>query len=137
MPVALEITLILVLVAVAAALVPLLYQLRKSAQAVDLFLLSTKQDLAQIAEDVHASRLRMDHLAGTLQSTLYEFSIFAKSVGELGGWLKELQATFRNSLESASRNFGGILGGISAALAFFKSRQTPHEPERENEHERT
>ncbi|GEM_PF-3522869 len=129
MPIALEITLILVLVAVAVALVPLLYQLRKSAQAMDLFLLSTKLDLAQIAEDVHASRLRMDHLASTLQSTLYEFSVFAKSVGELGGWLKELQTNFRTSLESASRNFGGIIGGISAVLAFLKTRQTPHEPE--------
>jgi uncharacterized protein YoxC len=128
-PIALEITLILVLVAVAVALVPLLYQLRKSAQAMDLFLLSTKLDLAQIAEDVHASRLRMDHLASTLQSTLYEFSVFAKSVGELGGWLKELQTNFRTSLESASRNFGGIIGGISAVLAFLKTRQTPHEPE--------
>ena len=129
MPIALEITLILVLVAVAVAVVPLLYQLRKSAQAMDLFLLSTKLDLAQIAEDVHASRLRMDHLASTLQSTLYEFSVFAKSVGELGGWLKELQTNFRTSLESASRNFGGIIGGISAVLAFLKTRQTPHEPE--------
>ena len=129
MPIALEITLILVLVAVAVAVVPLLYQLRKSAQAMDLFLLSKKLDLAQIAEDVHASRLRMDHLASTLQSTLYEFSVFAKSVGELGGWLKELQTNFRTSLESASRNFGGIIGGISAVLAFLKTRQTPHEPE--------
>lgn len=129
MPIALEVTLILVLVAVTAGLVPLLVQLRRTARALDLFLLSTKKDLAQISEDVHASRLRMDHLAGTLQLTLCEISVFAKSVGELGSSLKELHATFRNSLESASRNVGGVIGGISAVLAFFKSRPTPHEPE--------
>jgi uncharacterized protein YoxC len=129
MPIALEITLILVLVALAIGLVPLLYQLRRTAQGLDLFLLSTKKDLSQIAEDVHASRLRMDHLAGTLQLTLCEFSVFAKSVGELGSKVKELHTTFRNSLESASRNVGGVIGGISAVLAFFKSRPTPHEPE--------
>ncbi len=129
MPTALEITLILVLIAVAVGLVPLLIQLRQTAQGLDHFLLSTKKDLDQIAEDVHASRLRMDHLAGTLQLSLCEISVFAKSVGELGSSLKELHTTFRNSLESASRNVGGVIGGISAALAFFKSRPTPHEPE--------
>ena len=136
MPLALEITLILVLVALAIGLVPLLFQLRTTAQSVDLFLLSTKKDLSQIAEDVHASRLRMDHLASTLQLTLCDVSIFAKSVGELGTKVKELHSLFQNSLESASRNMGGVIGGISAVLAFFKHKQTPHEPEQDNDHER-
>ena len=90
MPIALEITLILVLVALAVGLVPLLFQLRQTAQGLDQFLLSTKKDLSQIAEDVHASRLRMDNLASTLQQTLCEFSVFAKTVGELGSRVKEL-----------------------------------------------
>jgi uncharacterized protein YoxC len=129
MPIALEITLILVLIAVAVGLVPLLVQLRKTAQGLDLFLLSTKQDLAQIAEDVHASRMRMDHLAGSLAVSLGELSVFAKSVGEVGATVADLHARFRNTIESASRNFGGVIGGISAVLAFFKNRPTSHEPE--------
>jgi uncharacterized protein YoxC len=129
MPIALEITLILVLVALAIGLVPLFYQLRKTAQGLDLFLLSTNKDLSQIAEDVHASRVRMDHLAGTLESTLSEFSVFAKSVGEVGTKVKELHEEFRTSLESTTRIVGSVIGGISAVLAFLKSRQTSHEPE--------
>jgi uncharacterized protein YoxC len=129
MPIALEITLILVLIAVAFGLVPLLFQLRKTAQGLDLFLLSTKQDLSQIAEDVHTSRLRMDHLAGSLAGSLAELSVFAKSVGEVGNTLADLHARFRNTIDSASRNLGGIIGGISAVLAFCKSRPTSHEPE--------
>jgi len=127
MPVALEITIILVLVALMVGLVPLLYQLRKTSQALDLFLLSTRRDLSQIAEDVHASRLRMDHLAGTLQVTLSEFSVFAKSVGEVGNRVKELHAEFRTSLESTTRIVGSVIGGISAVLAFLKSKPTTHE----------
>lgn len=125
MPIPLEITLILVLLATAVGLVPLLYQLRRTAQALDLFLLSTKKDLSQIADDVHASRLRMDHLAGTLQLTLCELSLFAKTMGEFGTKVKELHAVFHNSLESASRNVGGVIGGISAVLAFFNHKPTP------------
>ena len=129
MPIALEITLILVLMALAVGLVPLLYQLRRTAQSLDLFLLSTKKDLSQIAEDVHASRMRMDHLASTLQLTVSDFSAFAKSVGEIGNRVKELHAEFHNSLETTSRIVGSAIGGISAVLTFLKSRQPPHEPE--------
>jgi uncharacterized protein YoxC len=129
MPIALEITLILVLLALAVGLVPLLYQLRRTAQGLDLFLLSTKKDLSQIAEDVHASRLRMDHLAGSLEVSLCEFSVFARSIGEVGSTVKELNARFRTTIESASRTFGGVLGGISTVLAFFKRRSTSHESE--------
>lgn len=129
MPSVIDVTLILVLVAIAVGLVPLLFQLRRTAQGLDAFLLSTRKDLSQIAEDVHASRLRMDHLAVSLQASLDEVSAFAEMMGEVGRTLKEFHARFHNTIDSASRNLGGIIGGISAALAFFKRKQTPHEPE--------
>ena len=73
--------------------------------------------------------MRMDLLASSLQVSLCELSVFAKSVGELGSRLRDLHTSFRNSFESATRNIGDIIRGISAMLAFFKSRPTPHEPE--------
>lgn len=129
MPIALEITLILVLVALAVGLVPLLHQLRRTARSLDLFLLSSRKDLAQITEDVHASRLCLDHLAVPLAGSLRELAVFAKSVGEVGVTVSEWHTRFQNTIELASRNFGGVIGGISAVLAFFKSRSTPQEPE--------
>ena len=129
MPLALEITLIVVLVVVAVALVPLLVQLLRTAQGVEIFLVSLRKDVSQIAEDVHASRLRMDHLAITMQDSLSDFSVFAKSIGELGGSVKDLHDRFRNSLELASRTFGGVLGGLSSVLAFFKPTQPSQTPD--------
>jgi len=120
MPIALEVTLILVLAVVTLALVSLLTQLRQTARGLDAFLVSTRKDLAQIAEDVHASRLRMDHLATTLQASLEEFSTFAGLVGLLGTTVKNFHQRFHETIESASRNLGGIIGGISAVSAFFK-----------------
>ncbi|MBK9797672.1 MAG: hypothetical protein IPP58_14520 [Holophagaceae bacterium] len=137
MPLALEITLILVLVALAVGLLPLFHQLRLTAKGLNAFLLSTTKDLSQIAEDVHASRLRMDHLAGTLQLTLVEISVFAKSVGEVGTKVKELHTEFRNSLESTTRIVGSVMGGIGAVLAFLKNQKSPETPEQEHHHERT
>jgi len=135
MPIALEVTLILVLIALALGLLPLLIQLRTTARGLDQFLLSARKDLAQIAEDVHASRLRMDHLAGTLEATLTDLSTFTRSVGELGQTIRAWHHRFRTTLESASRTVGGLLGGLSTALGFFKSTST-QAPPKEHDHER-
>jgi hypothetical protein len=129
MSTALEITLILVLVAIAIGLVPLLFQLRRSAQGLDAFLISSRRDLSQIAEDVHASRLRMDHLAVSLQASLDEISVFAQLMGEVGGMIRNFHNQFHSTIDSASRNLGGILGGISAVLSFFKRPPTQQEPQ--------
>ncbi|WP_257309805.1 hypothetical protein [Geothrix fuzhouensis] len=129
MPIALEITLILVLIALAAGLVPLLFQLRRTAQGVDTFLLTSSKELSQIAEDVHAFRMHMDSLAGSLQTSLGELSTFTRSIAEIGRTVTELNCRVRDSLESTYRNIGKIIRGIGAVLAFFKIRQTPHESE--------
>ncbi len=131
MPIALEVTLILVLIAVAMGLLPLLFQLRRTAQNFDAFLLSTRKDLSQITEDVHVSRLRMDQLTGSIQTYLDELSTFVQLMGEVGQTVRNFHSRFHNTVESASRNFGGIIGGVSAVLAFFRSKRTTHECEQE------
>jgi uncharacterized protein YoxC len=131
LPIALEVTLIVVLLALAIALLPLLYQLGRTAQGLDAFLLSTRKDLSQVAEDVHASRLRMDHIAESLQVSLDELSSIAQLMGEVGHTVKNFHNRFQSSIESTSRNLGGIIGGVSAVLAFFKSRRTTHASEQE------
>ena len=131
MLIALEITLIVVLVALAVVLVPLFFQLRRTAQGIDAFLLSSTRDLAQIAGDVHASRERMDHLAGSLQTSVDEMLSFIRLMGEVGRAVRGFHDRFQNTLESASRNFGGVIGGVSAVLAFFKRSKTNHKPESE------
>lgn len=129
MPIALEVTLILVLIAVAVGLLPLLFQLRRTAQNFDAFLLSTRKDLSQITEDVHVSRLRMDQLTGSIQTYLDELSTFVQLMGEVGQTVRNFHNRFHDTIESASRNFGGIIGGVSAVLAFFRSKRTTHECE--------
>ena len=131
MPIALEVTLIVVLAALAIGLLPLLFQLGRTAQGVEAFLLSTRKDLSQIAEDVHASRLRMDHLADSLQASLDELSSIAQMVGEVGRTVNNFHNRFSTTIESTSRHLGGIIGGVSAVLAFFKRKRTDHECEQE------
>jgi hypothetical protein len=133
MPIALEITLILVLAALTLGLLPLLLQLNRTAKGLDAFLLSSRKDLTQIAEDVHASRLRMDLLAATLQTSLDELSASARVIGDLGRSVKELHTRYQCTIENVTSNLALIIGGISAVLAFFKSKQQSHPHEQEQQ----
>jgi uncharacterized protein YoxC len=129
MSVLLEVTLIVVLISIAVGLVPLLVQLRGTAQKLEVFLLSSQRDLAQIADDVHASRLRVERLTESLQSSVDELASFAQVLGDVGCSIKSLHARAHQVFESASRQVGGLLGGISTVLALFKSTPTPHTSE--------
>ena len=122
MPAAVAVTIIVVLVALAGALVPLLVQLRRTAKVLDAFLVSSGRDLSQLAEDVHASRLRMDRLATSLQTSLDELSVFTSGLSEAGRTLKALNTRVQTTIGSASRIFEGVLGGAGAVLATFKHK---------------
>jgi hypothetical protein len=119
------------------AVVPLLLQLRKTARGLDQFLFSARMDLAQIAEDVHASRLRMDHLAGILQATLSDLAIFTTSIREAGNTVTEWHQRLRHIVDSVSHGLGGLLGGVGSAMALFKDKPSPQDPRKGPFHERT
>ena len=131
MPIALEITLIALLAAIGLGLVPLLFQLRRTARNLDTFLLATRKDLTQIAGDVQASRARMDFLAVTLQRSLDDLSPLVRILGEAGCSLMVFRDRARSFIASASRNFGGLSGGISMVLALFDHWQSTRTPRQE------
>ena len=125
MPIALEITLVLVLLAIAAGLVPLLWQLRRTAQGLDAFLRDTRKDLAQITDDVHASRLRMDHLGVSVQAYLDEVSGFIGAIREVKQGVQSITGAVRRALDPASNALVGIMGGITAAIGLYRRSRAP------------
>ena len=128
MPVLLELTLVLVLLAIAGALVPLLFQLRRTAQGLDAFLLSTRKDLTQITEDVHASRLRMDHLGVSIQVYLDEISGIIAVARDVKEGVSSFTGALRRALDPASNPFAGIIGGIVSVMTLFRRNRAKREP---------
>jgi ABC-type transporter Mla subunit MlaD len=127
MPIALEITLIAALAAVTVSLVPLLIQLSRTARGVEVFLRSAQRDLAQLADDTHASRERVDDLAASLQVSLDEFAALSRTLGDVGRMVKALQEQFQPGLHKASRVIGNLLGGLDSVRAFFGRKPQPTE----------
>jgi hypothetical protein len=130
MSIAFQIILIVVLLALAAGLLAVCFYLGRAARSLDVFLQGAQQDLARLAEDAHASRLRMDQLADSLQISLDEFSGLAQAAGKVGRMVNELQAQFQCGMESVSRNLGSLLGLLGPVLAAFRSPRHPHGKER-------
>ena len=121
----LELTLVLVLLALAAGVVTLLWQLRRTAQGLDAFLVATRKDLAQITEDVHASRVRMDHLTASLQTDLDEVAGFIGALREVKEGVQMITGAVRRALDPTSNALIGLLGGLTAAIGLFRRSRTP------------
>ncbi len=125
----LQVVIALAVVALTAALIPLLLQLRRTAQAVEGFAKSAGTDLTRISEDVHATRERVEGLADLAQKGLEHPGPIGQVVFGLVGALPSLlhprpQGT--NLVEL-------LVTGLRSALSFFRgatspaSQEDPHE----------
>lgn len=121
MTTALQITLILVLLSVAAGLMRHLYQLGRTAKCLDAFLNSAQKELSGIALDIHAARLRVDQLADALQPSLEGLSSIAGVAERAGRAVEKWQTNFHGGFESTSRNIGNLLGLAGPVLTFFRN----------------
>lgn len=131
MPVSLEITLIVVLLALIAGLLPVFFYMARALRSLDAFLQGAQKDIARISEDAHASRLRMDQLADSLQFSLDEFAGLARTARRVGRLVNELQIEYQVGMESVSRNLGSLLGLLDPVLAVFRSLRQHHGREKE------
>ncbi|MBL0314095.1 MAG: hypothetical protein IPP78_15645 [Holophagaceae bacterium] len=131
MSIALQITIIVVLLAMTAGLLSAAFYVGRAARSLDMFLRGAQKDLSRISDDAHASRLRMDHLADSIQLSLDEIAGITHSAGNLGRMLNELQIQFQGGMESVSRNLGSLLGLLGPVLAAFRSPRHLHGEEKE------
>ena len=116
----------MVLLVSAAGLLSLFFYLGRAARSLEVFLQGAQKDLARISDDAHATRLRMDQLADSLQVSLEEFAGLARTAGNVGRMVNELQLQFQTGMESVSRNLGSLLGLLGPVLAAFRSPRHLH-----------
>ena len=125
----LQVVLALAVAALTAALIPLFIQLRRTAQAVEQFSKRAEQDLSQMAEDLHATRLRVEGLADLAQRGLEHPGPLGQVVFGLVGALPALL----NPPRTGPNIVDLLVTGFRTALSFFRghsqaaSQEAPHE----------
>lgn len=107
MSLALQIVLILFVVAVGACLVPLLIQIRRTARAVEELAQGARRDLASIAEDVHGARVQLDRVSGMVERSLEMPTTIGASVARfiqrMTGLLEHAQSPWFDAAVTAGR----------------------------------
>jgi hypothetical protein len=110
----LQIILAIVLLGLSAFLVPLLLQLRRTAAAVEQLAESAREDLKQVAGDVHHLSTRADALAD-LAVTSLQFPLGLSRI--VAGTAQALE-TFLGKAEVPW--MGALLAGVKIAMNFFR-----------------
>lgn len=123
MSILLQITIMAVLCGLAAVLVALLMQIRRTARGMEVFLESSQRSLVAIADDVHAACHRMNAVADSLQGSLDELAIYARSLGDLRRSVRDFHARIQSALECATHSCGGLMKAISATQGVFRKKE--------------
>ncbi|HLO66242.1 MAG TPA: hypothetical protein VK188_04445 [Holophaga sp.] len=94
-----------VLLVVAVSVVSLLGQVKRTAAGLERFLTESRQDLARIAQDIHATRERLDGLASSAQAALDDIGCLTQSLGLAGRTLKAVEVWALKLLGGLGRGF--------------------------------
>jgi len=124
----LQFVLVVVLLVLTGFLVPLLLQLLRTAKAVEALAESAREDLRQIAHDVHQTRESLDRVTGLVERSL-EFPATA------GGLAVALVRSLTGLLDRGpSPWLEALLTAVKIGISFFKrppgdatEKEMPHE----------
>lgn len=103
------------------ALIPLLQQLQRTAASTERFLDGAKEDLHRIQADIHATRERLDTLAGSAQGAVDQLQGLVRHMADLGAGLEGSVDGLLGRMGGGSGfGLGGLLGTLGALLAFLR-----------------
>lgn len=126
----LQVVIALAVTTLTATLVPLFLQLRRTARSVETLAEQAGRDLSQVAEDLHATRIRVEGLADLAQRGL-------EHPGPLGqvifGLVGALPALLRPSSQEGTNFIALFVTALRSALSFF--RGAPQAAPKEGSHE--
>nr|WP_320132756.1 DUF948 domain-containing protein [uncultured Holophaga sp.] len=129
MLVTLEIILALAVIVLVGFLVPLLLQLRRTAQAMEDLARTARNDLDHMTQDVHCIRLQTEEMAKVVGETLELPRTLSRT---LTGLVQSIPAMFGRR-EGGSGRLELLLAGFQAAASLFRRRRSAGEKERSHE----
>jgi uncharacterized protein YoxC len=109
----------LVCVVLAAFLVPLLFQLKRTARDVDALIDDLRRELVPTLREIRETAQHLNRAAAELETGAEKTAPLFDSIGEVGESIRSVNSFFHKDLSRYAGNAAGLWLGIRAASKVF------------------
>jgi uncharacterized protein YoxC len=109
-----------------AVLVPMLTQLRKTAEESERLLRRMNEDMPVLFREATQAAQNMNQVAGDLRQAAAHARVLGDAVGGVGETINEVRELVRGGAGSLLTNVGSLLAGFRAAYGVFTQKSESH-----------
>lgn len=113
-------------VVLVAALVPMLVQLRRTAEESERLLRRMNEDMPVLFREATQAAQNMNQVAGDLRQAAAHARVLGDAVGGVGETINEVRELVRGGAGSLLTNVGSLLAGFRAAYGVFTQKSESH-----------
>ncbi len=116
-----EITLLILLAAALAGVIPVLIQIHHAARTLNTFLVSAEKHLIQMGEDVHTTQASIERVSSSLRKPIEDLSKFANVVKGTGVLIQETEFKIRKIVQVVAFISGNPIAVLKTFLGVFRN----------------
>mgnify|MGYP001595141939 FL=1 len=109
-----------------AVLVPMLIQLRKTAEESERLLRRMNEDMPVLFREVTQAAQNMNQVATEMRETAARARVLGEAMGGVGETINEVRELVRGGAGSLLTNVGSLLAGFRAAYGVFTQKSESH-----------
>lgn len=113
-------------VVLVAVLVPMLMQLRKTAEESERLLRRMNEDLPVLFREATQAAQNMNQVAGEMREAATRARVLGEAMGGVGETINEVRELVRGGAGTLLTNVGSLLAGFRAAYGVFKQKAESH-----------
>jgi len=116
----------LAVVVLVAVLVPMLMQLRKTAEESERLLRRMNEDLPVLFREATQAARNMNQVAGEMREAATRARVLGEAMGGVGETINEVRELVRGGAGTLLTNVGSLLAGFRAAYGVFTQKSESH-----------
>ncbi|MBI3809211.1 MAG: DUF948 domain-containing protein [Nitrospirae bacterium] len=109
-----------------AVLVPMLMQLRKTAEESERLLRRMNEDMPVLFREATQAAQNMNQVAGEMREAATRARVLGEAMGGVGETINEVRELVRGGAGTLLTNIGSLLAGFRAAYGVFKQKAESH-----------
>lgn len=114
-------------VVLVAVLVPMLVQLRKTAEESERLLRRMNDDLPVLFREATQAAQNMNQVAGEMREAATRARVLGEAMGGVGETINEVRELVRGGAGTLLTNVGSLLAGFRAAYGVFTQKAESHQ----------